>query len=177
MFLGGKNEDLKVRNSKVRRRLYAAYCWLTLKERIEFLLGVFGSRRAFTRTQSRMRRKIVAVVCGFLIPDPLGLGLGALVVFARVVEPAIPAAVKVRVAMRAGVAGPHAAAGRELDRLAAFPAAQPHIRPSGWGERPRRSSLSSHPYCVRAASSSSLSTCACHRPRHARSSPTAGRGR
>jgi hypothetical protein len=49
------------------------------------------------------------MIRGFFIADPLGLGFGALVMFAGVVELAITAAMQVEAAMGAGVRAKHAA--------------------------------------------------------------------
>ena len=76
--------------------------------------------------QNRVGLEVIAVVCGSLIADPLGLGFRALVMFAGVVELAIAATMQVGVALGAGVGAKHAAPGGVLNFLAAFPAVEKH---------------------------------------------------
>ena len=74
--------------------------------------------------QDGVRLEIVAVVGLLFVTDPFGLGFGAVVVSSRVVESAVEAAVKVRVALGAGVSA-HDAFGR-VNLFAAFEAGEPH---------------------------------------------------
>jgi hypothetical protein len=70
--------------------------------------------------------EVAAVVGGFFIADPFGLGLRALIVFTGIVELAIPAGVQVGAALRADVARSDTASGRIFNLLAALPAIEVH---------------------------------------------------
>jgi len=76
--------------------------------------------------------KVIAVVGGFLVANPFGLGFRALVVFAGVVELAVEAGMQVGAAPGARVARADAASGRILNLLAALPAVEEHISRSAF---------------------------------------------
>jgi len=71
--------------------------------------------------------KVIAVVAGFLVANPIGLCFRALVMFAGVVELAIAAGMQVRAAPGARVAPVDAASSGILNLLAALPAVEEHI--------------------------------------------------
>ena len=100
---------------------------LGLERRIELLLCFVGrGGRIVAGHQDKVRLEVIAEVGGFFTADPVGLGLGALVVFSGVIEPAVATGVEVRVALGAGVTICDAAARGVLNLVAAFPAQQSH---------------------------------------------------
>lgn len=72
--------------------------------------------------------EVIAVVCGFLIAHPLGLGFGALVMFGGVVESAITAGMKVGPAAGALIAGADPLTRLDFEGLAALPAVHKKAR-------------------------------------------------
>ena len=95
---------------------------------VKLLLGFvsLGVGAAGAGQQGWIGTKVIAVVGGLLLADPVGLGFRALAVFAGIVELAIAAGVQVGVAPGAGVARGDAASGGILDSLSAFPAIEEH---------------------------------------------------
>ena len=81
---------------------------------------------AGARQQRGIGGKVIAVIGSFFVAGSFGLGLGALVVLARVVELAVPAGMEVGVASGASVPVADAVTRRNLNCLPALPAIKPH---------------------------------------------------
>jgi hypothetical protein len=96
-----------------------------LEEGIETLPCLIASAgiRA-TGHEDRIRLEIIAVVGGFFVANPFGLGFSALIVLSGIVEAAVAAAVQVSIACRACVAGHDAF--QHVNLFTAFKAGKPH---------------------------------------------------
>ena len=103
--------------------------WFSLEQGVELLLGVRNCRstsRAFGSTGAPGRAEIVAIVGSLLFTLPFRLRFGALIILGRIVEVAVTAGVEVCVTPATSVPAAHAAAGRKVNRSAAFPAMKSH---------------------------------------------------
>lgn len=99
---------------------------LGTEQRVELFLNVVLRGRSSCDASRRARTEVVAIVRGFLIPNPFGLGFRALVVFGRIVELAVAAGMKISATLGTFIAAANALARRDIHEFAAFPTMKRH---------------------------------------------------
>ena len=99
------------------------------EERVPLLSRIVGgSARLAHQVHAGGGLKIITVVGLVLVAHPLGLCLPALIVDRGIEEPAVPAAVQVRVALGAGFILQDLLRGDQLDRVPALKAGKGDVR-------------------------------------------------